>query len=84
MLYQRDKDLGWVIAFTSLLIFLLAAVTCAALDATPPGVPQAVVLANASLSRAFLAATASFVRWVAVAGLVYGAFGIITWPPGTG
>lgn len=83
MIYQKDKDLGWVIAFTSFLVFLLAAIIRAAMDAAPTGVPQAIFLANAHLSRAFIATTASFVRWVAVAGLVYGAYGIVRWPPGS-
>ena len=82
MHYQRDKDLGWVITFTSFLIFLLGAIVSAALDATPPDLPQAVVLANAHLGRAFASVVSSFVRYLAVAGIIYGIIAIITWPPG--
>ena len=84
MNYRKDKDLGWAIAFTSFLIFLLAAVTFAAVDGAPSGVPQAVALANASLGRAFLSVASSFVRWLAVAGVIFGIVGIITWPPDAG
>ena len=82
MHYERDKDLGWVITFTSFLVFLLSAIASAALEATPSELPQAVVLANAHLGKAFISVLASFVRYVAVAGLVYGIIAIVTWPPG--
>lgn len=84
MLYQRDKDFGWLITFASFLIFLLAAIISSAYDASPTGVPEAVALANAHLGRAFVAVTASFIRYVALVGVVYGVIGIVTWPPGNG
>jgi hypothetical protein len=82
MHYNRDKDLAWVITFTSLLVFLLGAIASAAIEATPSELPQAVVLAHANLSREFVSALSSFIRYVAVAGLIYGIVAIITWPPG--
>lgn len=82
MNYEKDKDLGWLITFASFLVFLLAAITSAVLDATPPAVPEAVFLANATLGRAFASVACSFVRYVAIAGMIYGAVAIVTWPPG--
>lgn len=82
MRYERDKDFAWVITFVSFMVFLLAAITSAAVTKTPADLPEAIVLANAHLNRAFMAVLASFVRYAAVAGLAYGIIGVITWPPG--
>lgn len=84
MRYRKDKDLGWVITFASFLVFLLAAVISAAAKVAPAGVPEPVILANPHLNRAFVAVVASFIRYAAVACLIYGVVGIITWPPGNG
>ncbi|MEX0975084.1 MAG: hypothetical protein WD024_07055 [Bacillota bacterium] len=82
MRYEKDKDLGWLLTFASFLVFLLAATISAAMEASPAGVPEAVVLANAHLNRAFASVASSFIRYVAIVGLIYGIIGIITWPPG--
>jgi len=82
MRYQRDKDLAWLITFTSFLIFLLGSIAGAALDATPAEAPEAVILANAHLGRAFASVVSVFVRYLAVAGIIYGIVAIVTWPPG--
>ncbi len=84
MHYQKDKDFGWLITFASFLVFLLAAIVSTASDATPAGLPEAVVMANAHLGRAYVAVVSSFIRYIALIGLVYGIIGIITWPPGHG
>ena len=84
MRYQKDKDLGWLITFASFLVFLLTAIISAASAAAPANVPEAVILANAHLSTAFISVAASFVRNAAIAGIVYGVIGILTWPPGNG
>jgi len=82
MRYRRDKDLGWIITFASFLVFLLSAIISAAAGAPRGDVPEAVILANADLNRAFVSVASSFVRYAALAGLLYGVVGIITWPPG--
>ena len=84
MRYQKDKDFGWLITFVSFLVFLLSAIISAASAAAPANVPEAVVLANAHLSAAFISAAAGFVRYTAIAGVIYGVIGILTWPPGNG
>ncbi|MGE5580332.1 MAG: hypothetical protein ACM3WU_09845 [Bacillota bacterium] len=84
MRYRKDKDLGWIITFVSFLVFLLSAIISAAAGASPADVPEAVILANAHLSTAFVAVVSSFVRYAALGGLIYGVVGIITWPPGNG
>jgi hypothetical protein len=82
MRYEKDKDLGWLITFASFLVFLLAAIISAASGASPSGMPEAVVLANANLNMAFVSVVSSFIRYVAIAGIIYGVVGIITWPTG--
>lgn len=82
MHFERDKDLAWVITFTSFLVFLLSAIACSALEAAPTETPRAIVLANAHLSQAFLGALSSFIKYAALAVVAYGVVAIITWPPG--
>ena len=84
MSHQRDKDFGWLITFASFLVFLLAAVISAASGAAPASVPEAVVLANAHLQSAYISVVASFIRYAALCGVLYGVVGILTWPPGNG
>jgi hypothetical protein len=84
MRYRKDKDLGWIITFASFLVFLLSAIVSAAAGVQPVDVPEAVILANANLNRAFVSVASTFVRYAALASLIYGVVGIVTWPPGNG
>lgn len=84
MRYQKDKDLGWLITFASFLVFLLTAIISAASGVSPANVPEAVVLANAHLNSAYISVVAGFIRYIAIAGVIYGVVGILTWPPGNG
>lgn len=82
--WQKDKDLAWVITFTSFLVFLLSAVLCSFFDFAPRALPQAVLLANPSLNRAFLRVLANLVRYLALGSIGLGIYGIIFWPHGRG
>lgn len=84
MRYEKNKDLGWVITFASLLVFLLAAIISSATKSMPASVPEAIALANPHLGPAFVSAVASFIRYAALASLLYGIIGVIIWPPGGG
>ncbi|MGI6642752.1 MAG: hypothetical protein ACOX3V_01830 [Bacillota bacterium] len=77
---QLDKDLAWVITFTSFLVFLLSAIACSFLDAVPQRVPTPVALAKASLNIAFLDVLAGFVRLLSIGAIIVGVYGIIFWP----
>ncbi len=78
---QRDKDLAWIIVLMSFLVFLLSALTCSFLEGASR-LPVQVTMANASLDRSFLSVFARFIRYSALAGMLYGAVGIVFWPPG--
>ncbi len=82
MRYERDKDLAWVITFTSFLVFLLSAIACSFFDTVPQKVPAPVALAKASLNTAFLDVLAGFTRIVSIGAIVVGIYGIIFWPHG--
>jgi hypothetical protein len=82
MQFERNKDLAWVITFTAFLVFLLSAIACSALHSLPSKQPQAITMANAHLSRAFLAALSSFLKYTSLAVVLYGIVAIVTWPPG--
>lgn len=82
MHFERNKDLAWVITFTAFLVFLLSAIASSAFQSVPSSLPDPVVLANAHLNRAFLAALSSFLKYTSLAVIAYGIVAIITWPPG--
>lgn len=82
MRFERNKDFAWAITFTAFLFFLLSAIACSAVTAVPADTPRPVTLANAHLSRAFLGALSTAVKYCALLALIYGITAIITWPPG--
>lgn len=82
--FRRDKDLAWVITFTSFLIFLLSSIACSILESGPRTLPEPVVLANANFGKAFTYSLFRMVRYASLAALGFGIFRVITWPPGPG
>lgn len=81
---RRDKDMAWTLICTAFLFLLVSAVTGAAVNATVGGVPEPISLSRVHLGRSFVGATAGFVKYVSIAGILYGIAGIFTWPPGAG
>lgn len=84
MRWEKDKDLAWVITFTSFLVFLLSAIIYSFFDSAPQALPQAIVLANPSLNRAFLRVLADLIRYLSLGSVGLGIYGIIFWPHGRG
>lgn len=84
MLFQRDKDLGWIIVFSAFLVFLLLSIVTAVLQIPPKGLPYPVTLANSNFEKQFFRNVCQLIRYAALAAMAVGAYGIITWPPGPG
>ncbi|HHX10511.1 MAG TPA: hypothetical protein GX729_03980 [Firmicutes bacterium] len=84
MQFQRDKDLGWAIAFSSFLILVISSLVCAILQVPKGDMPYPVVLANSTFERQFVIHTLQLVKYISLAAMAIGAYGIITWPSGPG
>jgi len=82
--FSRDKDLAWIITFTSFLIFLLSAIACSILQKQPERIPEPVILASASFGKSFAGKLFSLIRYLSLASIGLGIIGVITWPPGQG
>ncbi len=82
MRYERDKDLAWIITFTSFLIFLLSAIACSFFRSVPTNTLTPIFLARSSLNTAFLDVLSGFVRMVSVGFIAFGIYGVIFWPRG--
>ncbi len=82
MRYERDKDLAWIITFTSFLIFLLSAIACSFFNSIPAKAPTPIILARSSLNTAFLDVLSGFIKMVSMGFIAFGIYGVIFWPRG--
>ncbi len=84
MLFQRDKDLGWIIVFSAFLGFLLLSIVAAVVQISPKGQPYPVTLANSNFEKHFFRNVCQFMKYTALGAMALGIYGIIAWPPGPG
>ena len=82
MLHQRDKNLGWAIVFSAFLVLLISSIACAIFEAPRRNLPRPITLAETSFNKHFVQNIFTLIRYISIAAMGFGAYGVITWPSG--